>query len=266
MVVRRLLVALIASLMLAHCSVYQTETVTRIALLAPFEGPYREIGYEALYAAQLALADYNVVELLAVDDGGRVETAQLRMAALDQDDAVGVVIALGHHATRDSVQQMTQRPILIAGHWHTMPAHEHVFLLANQAIDEQITFENDLDELNTREHVRGSEMLALTQVPTLLGANAEQLTIFSSGQLADSDFRQRYIESAEFAPQPYLIAPLVYDATQIAIQAITQHTPINTLVYEGINGIIQFENGYWHNAPIHRYQYINDQLTHIATE
>ncbi|MCS7070642.1 MAG: hypothetical protein NZM00_03995, partial [Anaerolinea sp.] len=63
--------ALIAIALLTGCTVHQT--APRIALIAPFEGRYREVGYNALYAARLALADAESgVQLLPLDDGGSV--------------------------------------------------------------------------------------------------------------------------------------------------------------------------------------------------
>ena len=48
----------------------QTEPPPVIALFAPFEGRYQEFGYDALYAARLALADQDsVIDLVAYDDG-----------------------------------------------------------------------------------------------------------------------------------------------------------------------------------------------------
>ncbi|MBE2183871.1 MAG: hypothetical protein IAE89_10635, partial [Anaerolineae bacterium] len=53
MLARYLLITLACALCLAGCgATAATPKVQRIALLAPFEGRYREIGYNALYAAR----------------------------------------------------------------------------------------------------------------------------------------------------------------------------------------------------------------------
>ena len=72
-------------------------TPMKLALLAPFEGRFREIGYNALYAIRLAFDDAKPrnIQLLAVDDGGSVESAVARVKALNLDPAVAAIIALG---------------------------------------------------------------------------------------------------------------------------------------------------------------------------
>ena len=45
---------LAALLLVALTACGGTPPVMRLALLAPFEGRYREVGYQALYAARLA--------------------------------------------------------------------------------------------------------------------------------------------------------------------------------------------------------------------
>src|SRR4051794_35174325 len=89
---------LIFALFLSACGVMHTP-ITRIALLAPFEGRYREIGYNALYAARLALADAAdpQIELLPIDAGG--DQAAERARALSLDPQVKTVILLGYEAT-----------------------------------------------------------------------------------------------------------------------------------------------------------------------
>jgi len=72
----------------------------RVALLAPFEGRYREIGYNALYAARLAFTEsgFANVELMPIDDGGSVVTAVLRARALTHDPQVIGALILGYQA------------------------------------------------------------------------------------------------------------------------------------------------------------------------
>jgi ABC-type branched-subunit amino acid transport system substrate-binding protein len=73
--------------MVVGCGATRSYAITRIALLAPFEGRYREVGYNAYYAALLALGESGStqIELLAVDDGGSPATAAQRAAALARD-------------------------------------------------------------------------------------------------------------------------------------------------------------------------------------
>lgn len=89
-------------LMQAACSMGSTAPVVKIGLVAPFEGRYRAIGYEAIYAARLAIREVNRaggvngvrVELFALDDSGERQMAfeQARKLAIDER----VVAVIGH--------------------------------------------------------------------------------------------------------------------------------------------------------------------------
>ena len=87
--------------LLAACAA-STRPVVKIGLVAPFEGRYRPIGYEAIYAARLAIREINArggidgrrVELVALDDRGEPDKAitAARQLALDPQ----VVAVIGH--------------------------------------------------------------------------------------------------------------------------------------------------------------------------
>ncbi len=89
-------------LLLASCSV-STAPVVKIGLVAPFEGRYRAIGYEAIYAARLAIREINAaggvngarIELIALDDSGDPDMAieQARKFAIDRQ----VIAVIGHY-------------------------------------------------------------------------------------------------------------------------------------------------------------------------
>ncbi len=88
---------------LPACFPGSTAPVVKIGLVAPFEGRYRAIGYEAIYAARLAIREINTtggvngvrVELIALDDGGGRDTAieQARKLAFDPQ----VIAVVGHY-------------------------------------------------------------------------------------------------------------------------------------------------------------------------
>jgi ABC-type branched-subunit amino acid transport system substrate-binding protein len=77
--------------------------VIKFGLVAPFEGRYRPVGYDAIYAARLAVRERNAaggvggyrVEVVAYDDGGDAQTAveRARQLALDPQ----VVAVIGHY-------------------------------------------------------------------------------------------------------------------------------------------------------------------------
>jgi len=70
-----------------------TPPVIKLGMIAPFEGLYRPVGYEALYAVKLAIRERNamggvagyLVELVALDDGNDPQAAvwQVRKLAVD---------------------------------------------------------------------------------------------------------------------------------------------------------------------------------------
>ena len=72
----------LSPLFLSACSA-STQPVVKIGLVAPFEGRYRPIGYEAIYAARLAIREINArgginghrIELVALDDRGEPDKA-----------------------------------------------------------------------------------------------------------------------------------------------------------------------------------------------
>jgi len=95
---------LVCLLLLASCTFPGTiQPTVKIGLVAPFEGRYRYIGYDVIYAVRLALREANEadcgvggynVELVAYDDGGDpVQAAeQARKLAIDP----AVIAAIGH--------------------------------------------------------------------------------------------------------------------------------------------------------------------------
>jgi hypothetical protein len=265
MAVRQLL--LIMLFLLAGCGILnQPQTIIKIALLAPFEGRYREVGYDALYAARLALieSDVDTIDLLAIDDGGSVESAIDRAHAILQDPAIKVTLILGIHAANSEVQAaFDEHPVLIIGHWNTQPTGANVSILASPEIDSQLTNPqpSNITALNELEMpLIGSELLALKQLP-MLYEDLSRFTALSSASLPDAAFVRRYTASDSFAPQPGLLATLPYDATRLAIASIISTTPLREMTYEGINGTIRFDaDGYWHNAPVYEYQYENGIL------
>lgn len=79
------------------------DPVVKIGLVAPFEGAERDLGYDAIYAARLAVRQMNAaggvggyrVALVALDDRGDVEMAEETAVSLTVDPAVVAVIGHG---------------------------------------------------------------------------------------------------------------------------------------------------------------------------
>lgn len=255
------LIALMA-ILLVGCGT-ATPPLTRIALLAPFEGRYREVGYNAYYAALLALneAGARYTELVALDDGGTPATAAQRAAALARDPLVKGVIILGYAAADLEVQPAyANLPVLIVGNWAIGVYADNVFILSSPRINDQLTTLPQVeltDAARLDSPVVGSEVFALEGYRALT-PNWRSTTILSSGAAPEPDFRGRYAELGPFVPQPGLLATLTYDAIQIMLKASHAPNPVDyltTSTHEGFNGPFRFENGYWADAPINTYRY-----------
>jgi hypothetical protein len=258
--------ALLLLVLLSGCTVSQQPYVVKIALLAPFEGRYREIGYDALYAARLAIADsgYDHIDLLAIDDGGSIDSAIDRARAIQYDPQIAFTLVLGLQATASEVQAaFGQHPLVIIGHWNTQPRGENVVMLASREIATRLSQPQPTTITSLTEQtfpIVGSELFALKQLP-MLYADLSGFTLLSSAQLPDADFTQRYLASDSFVPQPGLLSTLTYDATRLAIKSIVNGTPLRDIQYEGINGTIAFDSdGYWQAAPLYEYTYENGEL------
>lgn len=100
--------------------------VVKIGLVAPFEGPYRYVGYDAINAARLALQEVNTIggiagyniELVAYDDQGTVAGAREAARNLIYDSDVIAVIGHYRDDTTQSVLELYRQaglPLLVAG-------------------------------------------------------------------------------------------------------------------------------------------------------
>jgi ABC-type branched-subunit amino acid transport system substrate-binding protein len=93
----------VASFFLASCSFPgSVKPTVKIGLAAPFEGQYRDQGYEVLHAVRLAVRNRNeaggiseryLVELVALNDFNEVEESRLQAGEMAADP--GVLAALG---------------------------------------------------------------------------------------------------------------------------------------------------------------------------
>ncbi len=246
---------ILAALAVSGCG--SRQNIQRIALLAPFEGRYSEIGYNAYYAAKLAVQEMGTLntELVAVDDGGTVDTAIGRLRALEGDPLVRGVIILGYDAAEAVSQHpLTIIPSIVVGEWGAIPGNENTFILSSPALRDIITTPQTIELTilaSLPEPITGGELVGLEQF-VLLRPQLEGITFVSSGSLPDEDFWARYQSSGLYVPEPNHLATLVYDAVGFILQTD------DVQQYEGINGSITFENGHWKDAPIHYYAF-NDE-------
>jgi ABC-type branched-subunit amino acid transport system substrate-binding protein len=256
------------------CAVQTTPSVIRIGLLAPFEGRYREIGYDLLYAARLALRDAGQahLELFPIDDGGAVESAIDRAEALRRNPLVQVVMVAGLAATDpQTLAAFGDLPVIVIGHWGVENPPDTVFVLANAESAQMWTVSGRselIDVVENEGELIGGEILALAQFPRLR-EDLTGVTIITSAKFPDAAFSTRYIESDLYVDPPGLLAMLGYDATGIAAQVSMGRSreqvrqALTTLDYTGLHGTIRFNRGFWQDAPIYGYQYDRETRTLI---
>lgn len=240
-------------LTLCGCSLRPAALTPRIALLAPFEGQYRAIGYNALYAARLGLADTLVYDLLAVDDGGTVASAVSRGRALALDPQVMGVLLVGPFATASDVQNaLAPLPTVLIGSWSTTLVSASAVQLAPpdvSAVRTTLTISTD-DERADR-----PDAWQLTTPQT-------SLAFLSPGNVPDATYTSRYQALGEFTPSPNTLATLTTDAVALLIASHTQSIPLRTLDITLLNGRFTFTDGYWTQAHLTLYRYTpNGTLT-----
>jgi len=126
---RRAAALTMLSLSLVACSSIlppPLDPVVKIGLVAPFQGRYRDTGYDVIYSARLAVREANErsgpgepkFELVAVDDFGDPEMARqtAEAMALDQD----VMVVIGHWlpettAAAQTIYEKEGLPFVAAG-------------------------------------------------------------------------------------------------------------------------------------------------------
>lgn len=256
---RASLIATILAFVLAACG--SAQPPQRIALLAPFEGRYREVGYDALYAARLAMTDAGTnLHLMALDDGGTEAAAQLRLQALNADDTVQAIMLLGPFATANAAAQVTEKPVFFVGEWgHWLSQQPNQYLIGSTERSADSIYDDVLTAVDALPAVASGPVLALQQVNELLPV-ADGGTIKTAGTFPDDEYTGRLLESDLFVPQPGILSSLTYDTTRFIIQHVTTGVPISDMRYQGMNGTIQLSQSQWLDAPTHEYTYESGTL------
>lgn len=257
-------------LIVSGCAVAQTDARSSIAMLAPFEGRYREVGYAALYPARLALKDSTDIDLLPIDDGGSAQTAVERARALALTPEVKAVILIGPHATSDDVQgALNDIPAIIIGEWGSRPATDMVFVLSNPEIAERVETDPLVEMALETAPLTGGDTLGLVGFQEIRGqtqGNFDDVTLLTSGAPASEAFTAEILDSDPFAVAPNHLGLLVYDATDMLAHLLSDihptrdnlSTQIRQIDYAAISGRIQFNDGYWVDAPINTYTFSTD--------
>lgn len=245
----RLAAWILLIIQVAACGARQPVEIRKIALLAPFEGQYRELGYNALYALRLAMSetDLDHVQLLPVNDGGNLSSASARIRALNLDSAVVAIIALGEAATHPSAQRSNDKPMILVGNWGQHRADE----------DSLYATSKERAEAGARDDL----LIARRMIG---GVGAAQEIFTSHGALADARFSARFVGGDQDTPGPNWLATLTYDLARLALVSLADGSELSDVAIDGLNGKISFADGYWQGAPIHRYQFQGSDLAPLS--
>jgi ABC-type branched-subunit amino acid transport system substrate-binding protein len=120
---------LILPLLLTACAPLGVNVnVIKIGLVAPFEGRYRYIGYDAIYAARMAVREINTqggidgwrIDLVAYDGRASPQMAQdaARNLTVDRD----IIAVIGHYrgkstAAAQPIYAAANMPLIVIGTW-----------------------------------------------------------------------------------------------------------------------------------------------------
>jgi len=197
-----------------------TRPSIKIALVGPFEGRYRDVGIEAIYAVRLAIREANAqggvggytVELMGYDDGGDPDQAILQTRKVATDPQV--VAALGNWlpSTTQAAAREYDRvsiPFVAMSSANDLPSS--TFRLWNRESNcpsPCIT----LDEWFLKRHLLITNyFLAPAPLPQ---------------DSSDPSFTDRYKKISQ-GVEPKFLAVLAYDATKIIFAAIERDVKAN---------------------------------------
>ena len=188
----RQVICLVGVLWLVGCST--SRPLVRYVLIAPFEGEEREVGYQLLYGARLAIQEANRldIELLAVDDGGSHEQLQQRLFAIERDPTVQHIMIAGSNSATLSLGSSQYR----IGQW---------------TVDPEKTC---------------GDSCTLIFFRSQLG-NGEAIPVETTSPPIDEAFRIAYLASDQFVPEPLPLALAGYQT----VQALINGQPISKVTY-----------------------------------
>ena len=235
-----------------------TRPTIKIALVAPFEGRYREIGEEIIYAVRLAVREANErggvngysIELMAYDDRGDPVMADEQARKLVTDpqvvgvignwlDATTLVAAPVYAAAGLPFLATTTSPDLDPAAfrlWLTESAYlaaapdsSHCPLPCD-SLESLDWFQSEI--LNLKSEISGPPLWGLNQFIRLTGDSADGVFVITPSPLpvdsADPTFTDRY-RAISPGPQPRFLAVLAYDATNLLLEAIAQDIQSNKM-------------------------------------
>jgi ABC-type branched-subunit amino acid transport system substrate-binding protein len=242
---------LLAALGLWAC-VPVTRPVVKIGLVAPFEGRYRDVGYEVIYSVRLAVREANAtggvagysVELTALDDSGDPGMAAEQARKLGTDPQIVGVMGDWLDATTLNAAPIYAAeglPFLATAATALPPSAFRLWLTATAIREASAGGElcplpcDSLDNLDWLTQVRSSGSAPLVfgpplwgqpQFATLAGSLSNGLRFVAPAPFpadsTDPNFANRY-RAISNGVEPRANAVLAYDATRVLFAAIAQN-------------------------------------------
>jgi ABC-type branched-subunit amino acid transport system substrate-binding protein len=240
---------LLAAALLVPACVPVTRPIVKIGLVAPFEGRYRDVGYEVIYAVRLAVREANAsggvagyaVELTALDDGGDPAQAVAQARKFATDPQVTGVIGDWLDNTTFSAAPIYATeglPYLATAASALPPAAFRLWLTTAALRDAAASGElcalpcDSLEDLSWLSQTRasganqlifGPPLWGQTQFAVLAGPLADGVRFVSPAPFpadsTDPDFARRY-RAISNGVEPRANAVLAYDATRLLLAAI----------------------------------------------
>ncbi len=256
-------------LLITGCAV--TRPTLKIGLVAPFEGRYREVGYEVIYALRLAVREANAaggvagysVELVSLDDSGDPQMAVEQARKLAADPQVLGVI--GHWLDETTIAAASEYdeaglPLLAVTTAPELPP---------------LTFRLAPTTLSCRPSTL-SPCPQTVEDLRLLGGSAENVIVSAPAPLpddsADPAFAERY-RAISNGVVPRFKAVLAYDAARLLLDAIARDVQANKTAtrngvaealtrsnFAGLSGPIRFNTERdWAEPATWAYQWKNGE-------
>lgn len=249
-----ILVYMFTCILFSAC-VSSTKPSIKIALIGPFEGRYRDVGIEVIYAARLAIREVNAqggvggytVELMGFDDGGDPDQATMQAKKVATDPQVVAAIGNWLPSTTQAAATVYDRVDI-------------PFVAMSSAND----FPSSTFRLWNRESTCPSPCITLDDWFTnrhLLITNYFIAPSPLPQDSTDPSFADRHKKISQ-GVEPRFLATLAYDATKILFAAIERDVKANgkptrlgvaaaltQTDYNGLSGRITFDaNRKWNEG------------------
>jgi len=258
-----------------------TRPVVKIGLVAPFEGRYRDVGYEVIYAVRLAVREANAaggvagysIELFALDDSGDPAMAVTQAHKLAADPQV--VGAIGHwldETTLAAAPAYAESGIPLLATTAAPALDPSAFRLwpGEQALQAELPA--------VREAAAGPLGWGETPFFTPGGSNTMRLLAPAPmpADSADPGFAARF-RAISNGVQPNAYSVLAYDATRLLLDALShadtrgavgapvraaEAATLRQTEYRGLSGAISFNaQRQWGQAQWRAYGYQDGRVT-----